>query len=54
MVDLTRPVRVVLADGAVLFEGLVESNLDVMAKTLAERGDPSGIFPAEVTVHVGR
>jgi hypothetical protein len=50
MVDLSKPIQVVAADGAVLFEGFVEPRVDIMEKTLAERGDPSGVFCAEVTV----
>lgn len=50
LVDLDEPVRVVGPEGAVLFEGIAPRTIRVLEKTLAERGDPAGIFPGEVAV----
>jgi predicted esterase len=55
MVDLTKPVTVKAGPdlgGATLFEGVVPTTIATMAKTLAERSDPSAIFPAEVVVQM--
>lgn len=53
MLDLDKPVRVV--HGArVLLEEIVPRSSDVVARTLAERGDPRGIFTAEIVVRVPR
>jgi hypothetical protein len=55
MVDLTKPVIVKAGPdlgGATLFEGVVPATIATMAKTLAERSDPSAIFPAEVVVQM--
>ncbi len=49
MVDLDRPV-VVMQGERVLFKGLLTRSEQVIQKTLAERGDPAGIWFAEVTV----
>ncbi|MBL9140989.1 MAG: alpha/beta hydrolase [Phycisphaerae bacterium] len=49
MLDLDQDVRVVQGDRE-LFKGRVARSRDVMARTLAERGDPQGIFAAEVVV----
>ena len=49
MVDLDKPVKVVF-EGATLFEGVAPRTIGTIASTLAERGDPSGIFCAEVRV----
>jgi len=54
MVDLSKPIRVVTADGVVFFEGVAASSVDILAKTLSERGDPGGMFSAEVSVSLGR
>jgi predicted esterase len=51
MVDLDAPVKVVV-DGATAFEGVVPRTLGTAARTLAERGDPHGIFLAEVRVKI--
>ena len=51
MVDLDAPVKVVV-DGATAFEGVVPRTLGTAARTLAERGDPQGIFLAEVRVKI--
>ncbi len=51
MFDLDREV-VVLHDGRVLFKGTVPRSVEVLTKTLAERGDPRGMFCAEVTVQL--
>ncbi len=49
MLDLDQPV-VITSGGKKLFEGKVKRTIEVMAKTLAERGDSKGMFCAEVTV----
>jgi len=55
MVDLAKPVVVKAGPdlgGATLFEGVVPATIATMAKTLAERSDPSAMFPAEVMVEI--
>jgi hypothetical protein len=55
MVDLAKPVVVKAGPdlgSATLFEGVVPATIATMAKTLAERGDPSGVFLAEITVDI--
>jgi hypothetical protein len=52
MLDLDRPVRVVF-EGRTLFEGRVGRSRETLEKTLAERGDPAFLFPAEVRVALG-
>ncbi len=63
MVDLDKPVKVVLdahaqanahadAKDRVLFEGLAARRIAVLATTLAERGDPTGAFAAEIRVKI--
>ena len=49
MVDLDRPVRVVFGD-RVLFQGDLERHRLVLERTLAERLDPRGMYPTEVSV----
>jgi len=49
MVDLDQPV-IVRTPTTVLHDGPVTRNRKVMEATLAERGDPTGIYTAEVTV----
>ncbi|MBM4114861.1 MAG: hypothetical protein FJ252_03170 [Phycisphaerae bacterium] len=49
MVDLDQPV-IVRTPTTVLHDGSVTRNRKVMEATLAERGDPKGIYPAELTV----
>ena len=49
MVDLDRPVTV-KRDAEVVFEGLVPRSRAVIDRTLKERGDPAGVFTAEVVV----
>jgi hypothetical protein len=51
MVDLDRPVTVRVA-GKPVFEGVVPRSMETMRRTLEERGDPSGIFTAEVEVEI--
>ena len=51
MLDLDKAVKVVMA-GRVLFEGIVPRMKDVIVKTLEERGDPMGIFTAEIKVQI--
>jgi poly(3-hydroxybutyrate) depolymerase len=53
MVDLSKAVTVkagAALGGGVLFDGILPRSIGVMAKTLVERGDPSGIFSAEIQV----
>lgn len=52
MLDLNQPVVVRLADGRLLHSGFVPRQRRVIEETLAERGDPSGIFTAELTVEI--
>ena len=54
MVDVDQPVRVLNAQGHVLFEGLPDCSFELIDVTLAERGDPAGVFPCEVVVQVGK
>ncbi len=49
MMDLDKEVRVVQGDTE-LFKGRVNRTADALARTLAERADPEGMFCAEVTV----
>ncbi|MEY3143979.1 MAG: hypothetical protein RLY21_2472 [Planctomycetota bacterium] len=49
MVDLDKPVTVRMG-GNTMFEGIVPRSLDVIRRTLAERGDPSGVFTAEIAI----
>ena len=49
MVDFSEEI-VVLQDSHVLFQGKVAPSMEIRRKTLAERGDPSGIWDAEITV----
>jgi len=52
LADLDQPIRVV-SGSKTLFEGRVQRTIAVLAKTLAERGDPGLIFSGEVTVTPG-
>lgn len=49
MVNFSKEV-VVIRDGAELFRGMVQPSMDTLRKTLAERGDPIGMWDAEVVV----
>ena len=49
MMDLDKQVTVI-HDGKALFTGTVERSIQVIARTLAERGDPASLFSAEMTV----
>lgn len=49
MCDLDQPVSVSV-DGKVVFSGIVPRQLEVIRKTIDERGDPHGIFSAEIRV----
>lgn len=51
MCDLDREVTVRHGD-VVLFHGLVPRTETALARTLAERGDPRAMFPAEVAVEI--
>lgn len=50
LVDMDRPVRVLMADGTVLFEGVVPRTRAVIERTMAERGDPRGVYLGEILV----
>jgi predicted esterase len=52
MVDLDRKVIVRGPENQVLFQGQVPRTIETMAKTLAERGDPTGIFTGEIVVEL--
>jgi poly(3-hydroxybutyrate) depolymerase len=43
---------VVMRDGKELFRGKVKPSMDMLRKTLAERGDPRGMWDAEVVVQL--
>ena len=49
MCDLDKPVRVTQGN-KVLFEGTVPRTIATLTKTMADRGDPSMCFPAQVKV----
>jgi len=49
LVDLDQPVKITAGE-RVLFEGVAPRTAATLAKTLAERGDPAGVFAAEVEV----
>ena len=51
MLDLEQPVSITSKD-KVLFQGRVSRTIGSLAKTLAERGDPQGLFSGEVTVEL--
>ncbi len=50
MVDLDRNITVLGPEDEVLFQGPVARTISTLAKTLAERGDPSMIFSGEIVV----
>ena len=49
MVDLEEPVTVNRGDH-VVFKGIVPRTVEVITRTLAERGDPKGVFTAEIVI----
>jgi hypothetical protein len=49
MLDMDKPVSII-SEGKQLFSGPVARSIAVLAKTLAERGDPKSIFSGEVRV----
>lgn len=51
MLDLDQPIKITQGQ-TTLFEGKVERTIAALAKTLEERGDPSGLFSAEVTLEL--
>lgn len=53
MVDLDKPVLVVAGEGAAVPREAVRT-VKTIAKTLWERGDPAGVFSAELEVRMGR
>lgn len=52
MLDFDQPVQVVDATGHILFEGWVPRTAGVIEQTLAERGDPRGVFLGEIAVQI--
>lgn len=51
MIDFDQPIRIT-SGSVVLFEGKVDRTIEVIAKSLAERGDPKSVFQAEVNVNL--
>jgi len=51
MLDLDKPVKVT-SGGAEVFSGNVFRTIATLAQTLAERGDPHGLFSAEISVEL--
>jgi len=51
MLDLDKPIKIAINDKRA-FEGLANRTIGVLAKTLNERGDPQGIFAAEVNIEL--
>ena len=51
MLDLDKPVTIVAGEKQA-FQGNVPRTIATMARTLAERGDPAGIFSGEVEVEI--
>ena len=49
MVDLDEPVTVKRGD-QVVYQGIVPRTREVIERTLAERGDPKGVFTAEIVI----
>jgi hypothetical protein len=53
MLDMDKPVTIT-SEGKPLFNGTVARTIAVLARTLAERGDPKSIFSGEVGVVLAR
>ena len=51
MLDLDKPIKIAMND-KLAFEGVVNRTIGVLAKTLGERGDPRGVFAAEVGIEL--
>ena len=51
MVDLDKDVSVIF-NGKTVFNGRVERRMEVLERSMAERGDPSYVFPAEIVVRI--
>lgn len=49
MCDLDKQISVAAAD-SILFEGIPKRTIGMLIRTLAERGDPDGMFPAELVL----
>jgi hypothetical protein len=49
LLNLDRPLEIVV-NGRQVFRDIVPRTIDVLARTLAERGDPHSVFSAEVAV----
>jgi hypothetical protein len=50
LVDLDQPLSIVSTGGETLFEGLVERSAEAIMRSIEERGDPSAMYEATVTV----
>jgi len=51
MLNLEQPI-LITCGSTTLFQGMVTRTIGILAKTLAERGDPKAVFSAEVTVSI--
>lgn len=52
MLDLDKSARIAMGE-RVLFEGIAPRTIRTLSQTLADRGDPGGIFSASVTIPIG-
>ena len=51
MLNLDKPIKVVHGE-TTLFKGRVQRTIKMLATTMAERGDLSGVYSVEVTVKI--
>lgn len=51
LLDLDQPIEIE-TDSGTLHSGVVPRTIAALARTLAERGDPAAVYPAEVTVEL--
>jgi hypothetical protein len=49
LIDLDQPLEITAGE-RVLFEGTAPRTIALLARTLAERGDPTAVFAAEIEV----
>lgn len=52
LVDLNRSVKIIGPNGRTLFKGKLRRTEENLRSTLAQRGDPSYAFPAQITVNI--
>ena len=52
MLDLDKEI-VVTSKGKTLFKGHAKRTIAILAKTLAERGDPQDVYSSEIKVELG-